>query len=127
MRFISFYNLNNEDSNPEKRVLRTLRVMAIIFFVGIFFGAGLGRGIKLKKKIHYDDKISFIDDLSIKAEIIEQNSSYIFYLSKGNSNIKISPISGTVKFLSIKIKKSFQIIMLKYISNQKDLRNTQNY
>ena len=77
----------------------------MIFFIGIFVGVGYGKGQKLKQKIEsgeliYNNEINFIDDELLKAKLIGKNSSYIFYLIEGDTEVKISPINGTIKYLS---------------------------
>lgn len=94
------------DIDVERKVRGTLIVFSIVFFIGLFIGSGYGKGEKLKDRIelgevNYDDKIHFIDGQLLKGKLIGKNSSYIFYITKRNSDIKISPISGTIKYLEI--------------------------
>ena len=105
--FANSFKLNAEGVNIEKRVLNTLTLFSVIFFIGVFVGAGLGKGEKLKNKIksdkiEYNDIVNFIDGHSLSVEIIGKNSSYIFYINKDNNDVEISPINGTVKSLTIK-------------------------
>ncbi len=104
--FASFFRIKPSEEDAERRVLNGLTVFALIFFIGVFVGAGLGKGSKLKTRmesgeVEYNDQINFIDGQSLNVEVIGKNSSYIFYLNEDHGEIKISPINGTVKSLSI--------------------------
>ncbi len=103
--FISFLKLDQSEDNIEKNIFEGLIVFSMIFFIGIFVGVGYGKGQKLKQKIEsgeliYNNEINFIDDELLKAKLIGKNSSYIFYLIEGDTEVKISPINGTIKYLS---------------------------
>lgn len=103
--FISFLKSDQSEDNIGKNIFEVLIVLSMIFFIGIFVGVGYGKGQKLKQKIEsgeliYNNEINFIDDELLKAKLIGKNSSYIFYLIEGDTEVKISPINGTIKYLS---------------------------
>ena len=101
----SFLKLDPSETKIEKKVFEGLTVFSIIFFIGIFVGAGHGKGLNLKQKIEsgevkYNNQINFIDGELLDAKLIGKNSSYVFYLIEGDTEVKISPINGTIKYLS---------------------------
>ena len=103
--FTSFLKLDPSETKIEKKVFEGLTVFSIIFFIGIFVGAGHGKGLNLKQKIEsgevkYNNQINFIDGELLDAKLIGKNSSYVFYLIEGDTEVKISPINGTIKYLS---------------------------
>ena len=108
--FMRFFKLNKATINIERRVFETLAILSVLFFVGIFVGTGSGKGRKLKNKIQseeiaYNDQINFTDGQLLPVKIIGKNSSYVFYLTPKESDVKISPINGTIKHLTIKSAK----------------------
>ncbi|MDN3594038.1 hypothetical protein [Zunongwangia endophytica] len=103
--FTSFLKLDPSETNIEKKVFEGLSVFSIMFFIGIFIGAGHSKGLRLKQKIEsgevkYNNQINFLDGELLDAKLIGKNSSYVFYLIEGNTEVKISPINGTIKYLS---------------------------
>ena len=70
-----------------------------------FLGLGLGSGSKVASKISknelkYDYEITFGDDQTKEIYLIGSNSSYYFYVEKGNKNVKIAPV-GAIKSVEI--------------------------
>lgn len=53
-----------------------------------------------KNELEYNTKMTFGDGNSENVYLIETNSMYYFYLTKGNQNVKIAPI-GTIKNLEL--------------------------
>ncbi|WBL27338.1 hypothetical protein [Zunongwangia sp. HGR-M22] len=103
--FTSFLKIDPSETNIEKKVFEGLTVFSIIFFIGIFVGAGYGKARSLKQKIasgevEYNNQINFIDGELLDAKLIGKNSSYVFYLIEADTEVKISPINGTIKYLS---------------------------
>ncbi|WBL20787.1 hypothetical protein [Zunongwangia sp. HRR-M8] len=103
--FTSFLKLDPSETNIEKKVFEGLTVFSIIFFIGIFVGAGYGKALRLKQKIEsrevkYTNQINFLDGELLDVKLIGKNSSYVFYLIEGDTEVKISPINGTIKYLS---------------------------
>lgn len=78
-----------------------LMVALATFFVGI----GLSNGEKVAKKIQnndlsYDYKFNFESDKQEEVFLINSNSSYYFYITKGNKNLKIAPV-GSIKTIEV--------------------------
>lgn len=105
--FAKFFKLDLSKAEVERQVFNRSVLFALCFFVGVFVGAGSGKGQKLKQKIEsgeieYSDQIAFMDGQSIDVEVVGKNSSYVFYLIEQDSTVQISPISGTIKYMSIR-------------------------
>jgi hypothetical protein len=98
--------------NPEssKREIQKALLPVFIGFIAfelfvIFIGLGVGKGITLSKRIKQNSlsanyRISSNSGKSEDIYIVELNSSYYFYLTKGNQNIKIAPIE-TINSLEV--------------------------
>lgn len=85
-----------------KGLFQFLVVMAAFGLFGLFVGRGASGGYKMAKLINnneleYNDKVTFLSGDTQEVEVIGKNSSYLFYASKGNSTVKVSPISGAIK------------------------------
>ena len=70
-----------------------------------FLGLGLGSGEKVASEISnnelkYGYEITFGDDQTKEIYLIGSNSSYYFYMEKGNKNVKIAPV-GAIKSVEI--------------------------
>lgn len=79
-------------------------VYACLGIFGFFIGSGWGRGIEVKKdlknnEIKYDDVITFIDESKQTVEILGKNTSFLFYITKDNDRVKVSPINGNIKMI----------------------------
>jgi magnesium-transporting ATPase (P-type) len=82
-----------------------LTVLFLAALLCFFLGIGLGMGEKVAKKIannklEYTTKMTFSDGGSENVYLIETNSMYYFYLTKGSQNVKIAPI-GNIKNLEL--------------------------
>lgn len=80
----------------------------VIVVISMYVGLGVGSGQKIKKRINnfdytYSHQITFEDGESIPIKMIGKNSSYIFYVTKEDTNINIVPIEGNIKLIK-KIK-----------------------
>lgn len=79
---------------------------ALAFGVLCFFvGAGLGAGIKTRNRIEnnqmeFKHRVSFGTGETEEIFLIESNSAYCFYITKGGKNIKIAPM-GAIKNLEL--------------------------
>jgi hypothetical protein len=86
-------------------ISRVFVVFCITALSTFFFGLGVGNGMKVVKKIKtnkltYSHKISFDSDKTEEVYLFDNNSSYYFYLTKGNKNIKIAP-AGSIKSIEL--------------------------
>ena len=74
----------------------------LVFLTAVFLGLKIGAGTAIKAKlangkVQSTHNIVFSDDSEKKVNIIEQNSSYLFIVYEGQTDITIMPISGNVK------------------------------
>lgn len=109
-------NQNTTNTLSKEEIKSRIADMFIVFFITalstFFFGLGIGTGHKLVKKIQnntlsYDHKIQFESGKNEDVHLIDSNSSYFFYLSKGNKNIKIAPV-GSIKYMELIHNKKLQ-------------------
>lgn len=82
----------------KKNIIGVLMVYFFIFFVSI----SIGRGASLKNKIKdkkLKENMSLIFKDGSKSDVIRigQNSSYIFYIENGETQITITPLSENIK------------------------------
>lgn len=87
------------------KFLSVLLVCIMCFFLGI----GIGNGKKVSDKIannnlKYKHLITFSTDETKLIYLIGSNSSNLFYIEKGNKNVKISPVGAikSIEFLKDK-------------------------
>lgn len=106
--------LKNPETLSEEEVGNHFsKLFTIVFAIGLlslFLGIGLGQGKNLSKHISnnelaYDRKLNYSNGESEDIYLIGTNSIYYFYLSKGNSSIKVAAI-GAIKNLEIPLKAS---------------------
>ncbi len=95
---------NLTDVELKSTLLKSAIFMASLALIGFFIGTGLGGGYKINKKlksneIEYNDRISFINGDVFNVEVLGKNSTYIFYLTKENKIVKVTPINGIVKHI----------------------------
>lgn len=103
------------DDLPKSEIRKAILPYFVLFIgfemLSLFVGLGLGEGRIISQKIknnklHYEQKIAFSSGEHEDVYIIDINSSYCFYVAKGNKNIKIAPI-GTINNLELqKTKKN---------------------
>ena len=77
-----------------------LFMTALVIF-SAFIGFGLGGGLVIKKKIQDGDftsntRISFVHGNEVDVKVVGNNSTYIFYVEKGNRFVTISPIQNNI-------------------------------
>lgn len=120
--------VKNSDKNWSKKLLgsykinqdvdkRTLQKMMIPIFatliplelLALFVGLGWGEGNIIKKRINtqnlkYNYKIISESGIPTDIYMIDINSSYYFYVAKGDKNIKIAPV-GKINTLELIKKK----------------------
>jgi len=78
------------------------------FFTGIGFSQGYSFAKDIKNdKLKYKHRISFSSGKTEDVSLLESNSTYYFYVSKGNKNVKITPVSSinTIEMIDNKMLK----------------------
>lgn len=86
-----------------KAIQQTFLIMLSIGLLAAYIGFGHGRGVKIanqiaKKNLEFNDILSFSDRRIKTVSLLGKNGTYLFYVEKGESDIKITPIhSGLVQ------------------------------
>ncbi len=106
-RFLSQKTTENNLGKEEIKniVFQQTLVFFMVALATFFLGIGLGKGAKIAKKIRendlsYDYRINFDSDKQEEVYLINSNSSYYFYITKGNKNLKIAP-AGSIKTIEV--------------------------
>lgn len=91
-----------EEKEMESAFFKTFVFVASMGLLGFFVGTGLGTGFKTVKKIEnkeieYNDTIHFLNGEVAEVEVLGKNSTYLFYLTKANNTVNISPFSGVIQ------------------------------
>jgi hypothetical protein len=79
------------------------RIDMLIFFIFcMFIGLKIGEGRKISQRIHsgnYQPNHTLVlsDNTTKRARVIGQNSMYLFFVSEGEKQVTIMPISGNLK------------------------------
>lgn len=94
----------SEEERKDYYTINTVKTCAF-FLLSFFLGYGLGGGHFLSEKIkgnklEYDHILTFSDQKSETVYIIGSNTAYYFYMSKGNQNVKITPV-GSIKSIEL--------------------------
>lgn len=94
-----------EKQEIKKIVIQQSVVFLMVALATFFLGIGFSNGEKVSKKIRennlsYDYKIKFDSEKQEEVYLINSNSSYYFYISKGNRNLKIAP-AGSIKTIEL--------------------------
>lgn len=81
----------------------------LLMVVSMFLGFGIGGGYKTKEKINnldykYTHELIFEDGEAKKVRIVGKNSLYVFYATKDEKTVLISPIEGNIKTIKKLIK-----------------------
>ena len=103
---------NNEELNNEEILnhfgnlsIKLIALGLLSFFLGIGLGTGVGLSERIiNNKLEYNQKLNFNSGEAEQIYLINTNSVYYFYLTKGNKNIKIAPI-GAIKNIELANKK----------------------
>ncbi len=110
-KILKTYRINVD---PEKKELRKAMIPVFVTLVALellslFVGLGIGGGNRIKKRLdtqnlHYNCKLTTGSDTSAEIYMIDINSSYYFYVKKGEKQIRIAPV-GSITNLEV-IKKN---------------------
>lgn len=98
------------EKSMEKEEIKSIVIQQSVTFLMValasfFIGIGLTNGRKVAKNIRennlaYNYKINFESDNQEEVYLINSNSLYYFYLTKGNRNLKIAPV-GSIKTIEV--------------------------
>ncbi len=81
-------------------------LMMLGFYIGLSFGAGSKASERIiENSYEMNHTLIFEDEYTTDAYVVGQNTQFIFYFLKGNSNIVISPINNNIKQI-IKLPKT---------------------
>ncbi|MCP4054944.1 hypothetical protein [Mesoflavibacter sp. CH_XMU1422-2] len=74
----------------------------LLMLICMFLGFGLGGGFKRKEKLEsqdyqYTHQIVYEDGEAKEVKILGKNSLYVFYATKDNNEVQISPVEGNIK------------------------------
>lgn len=110
-KLLGSYKINHEGDKKslQKSMIPVFATLVAIELLALFVGLGLGEGSIIKKRIDtqdlkYNYKITSESGEPADIYIIDINSSYYFYVERGDKNIKIAPI-GKINTLEIIKKK----------------------
>jgi len=102
----SWYHRMYDMEKLDAKYLKKTEVKDVIFvfammLFGIFLGLSVGSAQKMQERIAKDNlkvthSISFQNGGKKKVKIVGQNSGYIFYLEKGDKEVKSSPIQQNI-------------------------------
>lgn len=85
--------------------IKTLAMIFLSFFVGTGIGEGYFKSKEIKNnKLHYDYTLNYNSGESEQIHLINTNSIYYFYITKGSKTVKIAPI-GTIKNIELTTNK----------------------
>ncbi|RZL21374.1 MAG: hypothetical protein EOO96_24325 [Pedobacter sp.] len=106
---------NAEALSKEEVANHFTSFFAVLFACGLFsffIGIGLGQGKVLAKRIStntlkHDHILNYSSGESEVIYLIDENSVYYFYVSKGSKTIKIAPI-GAVKNIELTLNKKLK-------------------
>lgn len=76
----------------------------VLVVISMYVGFGIGSGFKIRDRIEtldysYSHQITFEDKEKKDVNIIGKNSSYIFFVTKDDTNINIVPIESNIKLI----------------------------
>ncbi len=87
-----------KDIEEKKNLVQAMLLMFFIMFIAMRLGMGLGIRNKIQtKEVIPNYTITFKDDSVKEIKLIDQNSSYVFYVEKDDKIIAITPIVDNLK------------------------------
>ncbi|MFP3592668.1 hypothetical protein [Chryseobacterium sp. SIMBA_038] len=111
-KLLGSYKINHEGDKKtlQKSMIPVFAILVGIELLALFVGLGLGEGRIIKKRIDTQDLkynykiVSESGGEPTDIYMIDINSSYYFYVEKGDRNIKIAPV-GKINTLEVIKKK----------------------
>lgn len=106
-KLLGNYKITTETDKKElkKAVMSIFSILVAIELLALFVGLGIGQGRMIKERIKtqnikYNYIINSESEGTTEIYMIDINSTYYFYVSKGNKQIKIAPI-GKINGLEV--------------------------
>jgi uncharacterized RDD family membrane protein YckC len=110
-KLLGNYKISPETEQKElkKAIIPVFAILVAIELLALFVGLGIGEGRIIKKRIEtqnlkYNYTITSESEGPTEIYMIDINSTYYFYVTKGNKNIKIAPV-GKINGLEVLVKK----------------------
>lgn len=108
-RLKKWYNLTGNIEKTDKRISSVKEnkgIPYILFCIFcMFVGMGIGRGSKISEKIQAQQdiksnyKITFASDLEKEVYVVGQNSTYLFYVVEGETEVSVTSINPNIKVI----------------------------
>ncbi|MBT2619857.1 MULTISPECIES: hypothetical protein [Chryseobacterium] len=110
-KLLGSYKINPESDKKElqKTMIPIFSILVAIELLALFVGLGIGQGSIIKKRIEaqnlkYNYTITSESSEPTDIYMIDINSTYYFYVTKGDQQIKIAPV-GKINNLEVIKKK----------------------
>lgn len=110
-KLLGSYKIDADSDKQElkKKLIPVFAILVALELLALFIGLGIGEGININKRIDtqnlkYNYKITSSSGEPTEIYMIDINSSYYFYVTKGDTCIKIAPV-GTINSLEVIKKK----------------------
>lgn len=110
-KLLGSYRINTESDKQElkKKMVPVFAIMVAFELLALFMGLGIGEGMNINRRIDtqnlkYNYRIVSSSGEPTEIYMIDINSSYYFYVTKGDKHIKIAPV-GTINTLEVINKK----------------------
>lgn len=105
-------NLTEKLTEEEIKIRLGNKFLSVTAFgiMTFFLGIGIGNGKKVSNAISsnalkYNHSITFSSNKTKLVYLIGSNSANVFYVEKGNKNVKISPVGAVETIELLKVKK----------------------
>ncbi|ASK28913.1 hypothetical protein CEY12_01770 [Chryseobacterium sp. T16E-39] len=110
-KLLGSYRINTESDKKElrKTMIPIFTILVAIELLALFVGLGIGQGSIIKKRIDtqtlkYNYTLTSESGEPTDIYMIDINSTYYFYVTKGDKNIRIAPV-GKINTLEVINKK----------------------
>lgn len=110
-KILKLYRLDADVDKKElqKAMIPVFSIIVALALLSLFVGLGIGQGNMVKSKLEKQSFknnyiVTFSSGKTAEVYIIDNNSSYYFYVEKGDRNVKIVPV-GNISSLEVINKK----------------------
>jgi uncharacterized RDD family membrane protein YckC len=110
-KILKSYRLDADVDKKElqKAMIPVFSIIVALALLSLFVGLGIGQGNMVKSKLEKQSFknnyiVTFSSGKTAEVYIIDNNSSYYFYVEKGDRNVKIVPV-GNISSLEVINKK----------------------